>query len=180
VSLSAITVFKECECGSFCIVVNMSSVVLKFSGFKSHGVVVMCELEDPAAKYFSPKVTERERAAFEAGIALGMVIHQFTGIPVRFPEQVKLLERVIEYAIMSQPFKKKSAVRVSIEIPSSRSPYAYTTLRSKNLDVTLTVEYGKAVVKARLHYIPELDYTLAYIEDISEKSGEVLTGEVCR
>jgi hypothetical protein len=132
----------------------------------------MAEQGDVASKYFSPKVTDRERAVFEAGIALGMVIHQFSGIPIRFAEEVKLLEKVIEYAIMSQPFKKRANVKLNIDLPSGDNPYSYATLRSRNLDVLVVVEYGRAVVKARLRYIPELDYTLAYIEDILEKDSD--------
>ena len=124
--------------------------------------------EDPASKYFSPKVTDRERAAFEAGIAIGMAIHQFTGIPIRFREEVEHLEKAIEYAIMSQPHKKFAKVKIDIETPPNENPYRYTTLRSSNMDITVVVEYGKAYVKARLKYVPELNYTLAYIEDIGD------------
>jgi len=124
---------------------------------------------DPAKIYFSPKVSERDRAIFEAGIALGMVIHQFTGIPIKFKEEVKLLEKVIEYAILSQPFKSEAKVNISIDIPKDDNPYSYTTLKSRNLDVTIVTSYGKTKVKARLRYIPELDYNLAYIEDIIEE-----------
>jgi hypothetical protein len=137
----------------------------------------LVEPRDVASKYFSPKVSDRERAAFEAGIALGMVIHQFSGIPIRFAEEVKLLEKVIEYAIMSQPFKKKATVKINVDLPSNGNPYNYSTLRSRNLDVLVVVEYGKAVVKARLQYIPELDYTLAYIEDVVEKDKALLVEE---
>lgn len=126
-------------------------------------------MEDPAKKYFSPKVSDRERAAFEAGIALGMVLHQFRGIPVRFKEEVELLEKVIEYAVISQPFKKHAEVHISLDIHDNDNPYHYVTLRSRDIDVKIVVEYGNAVVKARARYIPELDYTLAYIEDVYEK-----------
>jgi hypothetical protein len=132
----------------------------------------MVDPRDIAARYFSSNVSDRERAAFEAGIALGMVIHQFSGIPIKFIEEVKLLEKVIEYAITSQPFKKKASVTINIDIPNNNNPYKYTTIRSHNLDVSIVIEYGKAVVKARLRYIPELNYTLAYIEDIYEKNSE--------
>lgn len=126
-------------------------------------------MEDAARRYFSSKVTDRDRAVFEAGVALGMVIHQFTGVPVRFREEVELLEKVIEYAVKSQPFKREARVRIGIDgLEDSREPYRYTTLKSRNMDVEVVVEYGGAVVRARLRYIPELDYTLAYIEDISE------------
>jgi hypothetical protein len=124
---------------------------------------------DKALKYFSPKVSDRERAAFEAGIAIGMAIHQFIGTPIKFRDEVKLLEKVIKYAIESQPFKKYAEVKIDIDIPSDKDPYGYTTLKTRNLDISIVVEYGKAIVKARLKYIPELDYNLAYIEDIEER-----------
>ena len=127
-------------------------------------------MEDPAKKFFSPKTTDRDRAVFEAGIAIGMAVHQFTGIPVRFREEVELLKKVIEYAIRSQPFKKEARVEINLENEhlESADPYKYATLKSRHLDLSVTVEYGKARVMARLRYIPELDYTLAYIEDIEE------------
>ena len=125
--------------------------------------------QDIASRYFSPKVGDRERAAFEAGIAIGMAIHQFIGIPIRFREEVKLLEKVIEYAIKSQPFKRHAEVKIHIDASESLDPYNYTTLKSRDLDIALTVEYGRAIVRARLRYIPELNYNLAYIEDIEEK-----------
>ncbi|MEM0490354.1 MAG: dihydroneopterin aldolase family protein [Ignisphaera sp.] len=130
-------------------------------------------MEDTAKKYFSPKVSNRDRAVFEAGIAIGMAIHQFTGIPIRFREEVKLLEKVIEYAIMSQPFKKEARVKLNIDVEEDQeNPYSYHTLKSRNMDITVIVEYGDTIVKAKLKYVPELDYSLAYIEDIIEKSRE--------
>lgn len=126
---------------------------------------------DIASKYFSPKVSDRERAAFEAGIAIGMAIHQFTGIPIRFREEVRLLEKVIEYAIKSQPFKKHAEVKIHTDVSESSDPYNYTTLKSRDLDISVTVEYGRAIVRARLRYVPELSYNLAYIEDIEEVEG---------
>lgn len=127
-------------------------------------------MEDPAKRYFSPKVSDRERAAFEAGIALGMVLHQFRGIPIKFEEEVGLIKRLIEYAVLSQPFKTHAEVNISVDIPSNSNPYSYITLKSRDIDVKIVVEYGRATVVARARYIPELDYTLAYIEDIDEKT----------
>lgn len=124
---------------------------------------------DPAKKFFHKEVTDRERAAFEAGIALGMVVHQFTGIPVRNPEDVEILEKAIENAIKAQPFKQDAKVEIKIDFKKPNSPYDYTTLKTRNMAVNITVKYGKALVKAALRYIPELDYNLAYIEDIKEE-----------
>ena len=130
------------------------------------------EVFDKAKKYFSPNVSDRERAAFEAGIALGMVLHQFRGIPIRYPEEVEHLKKVIEYAITAQPFKKFAKVDIKIDFSkiNKSDPYSYTTLSPRDIDVTVVVEYGKAYVKARARYVEELNYTLAYIEDIGEKS----------
>ena len=126
--------------------------------------------EDRAKRYFSTKVSDRERAAFEAGVALGMVLHQFRGIPIRYIEEVDYLRRVIEHAITSQPYKVKAQVNISIDSRDlgSKDPYKYVTLKPKDLDVTVVVEYGSAYVKARLRYIDDLKYTLSYIEDIGE------------
>lgn len=126
---------------------------------------------DKARKYFSSKVTDSERAAFEAGIALGMVMHQFRGIPIKYADEVEHLERVIEYAIKSQPFKSDAKVNIKLNMNSldMSNPYSYFTLDNKHLEVEVTVKYGKAFVKAKIRYIDELGYTLAYIEDIGEE-----------
>lgn len=124
---------------------------------------------DPAKKYFHKDVTDRERAAFEAGIALGMVVHQFTGVPLRRREDVDALERVIENAIKAQPFKIDAKVLINVDLKNTDNPYEYTTLKTRNINVKLTVKYGRAVVKAVLKRIDELDYNLAYIEEIKEE-----------
>jgi len=99
-----------------------------------------------------------------------MVVHQFTGIPVKFVEEIEHLKKVIEYAIRSQPFKIDADVKISIDISqNTENPYRYETLKSRHLDITITTKYGRAKVKARLRYVPDLDYTLAYIEDIEEE-----------
>ncbi|MGB9827421.1 MAG: dihydroneopterin aldolase family protein [Thermosphaera sp.] len=124
---------------------------------------------DPARKYFHKDVTDRERAAFEAGIALGMVVHQFTGVPLRKRDDISILEKVIENAIKAQPFKIDAEVVINVDLKNTDNPYDYTTLKTRNMNVKVTVKYGKAVVKAALRHIDELDYNLAYIEEIIEE-----------
>ncbi|ADV65128.1 dihydroneopterin aldolase family protein [Desulfurococcus mucosus] len=127
---------------------------------------------DPAAKYFTGKATERDRAVFEAGIALGMIAHQFTGIPVRRREDLELLRRVIENAVKAQPFKEDARVEIKMDLQGEGgNPYDYTTLKTRHIDATVVVRYGGTRVTARLRYIPELDFNLAYIEDIEEVKG---------
>ncbi|QOR93948.1 dihydroneopterin aldolase family protein [Thermosphaera chiliense] len=124
---------------------------------------------DPARKYFHKDVTDRERAAFEAGIALGMVVHQFTGVPLRKRDDISILEKVIENAIKAQPFKIDAEVVINVDLKNTDNPYDYTALKTRNMNVKVTVKYGKAVVKAALRHIDELDYNLAYIEEIIEE-----------
>lgn len=125
-------------------------------------------MSDPAAKYFSPKVTCRERAAFEAGIAIGTLLHQFTGVPIRTREDVEIIGRAIERSLLAQPFREMVEVKIELDRSYSSNPYDYTTLKSRFIDATIVVRYDKCRVKARVRYIPELDYTLGYIEDIEE------------
>lgn len=125
-------------------------------------------MEDPAAKYFSPKVTDRDRAVFEAGIAIGTLIHQFTGVPVKNAEDLKILEKAVERSLLAQPFRESVNVKINVEFPRSTSPYSYVTLKSMHIDARIVVRYGKCRVTARLKYIPELNYTLGFIEDVEE------------
>jgi len=125
-------------------------------------------LEDPATKYFSPKVTSRDRAVFEAGIAIGTLVHQFTGIPVRNAEDLKILEEAIKRSLLAQPFREEVDVKINVELPRNTSPYSYVTLKSMHVDARIVVRYGKCRVVARLRYIPELKYTLGYIEEVEE------------
>lgn len=124
---------------------------------------------DPSAKYFSPKVTPRDRAVFEAGIALGMVIHQFTGVPVKNDAQARLLEKVIENSVKAQPFKTDAKVKIAVSKHREDDPFDYETVKARNMDVSIEVTYMGVKVRARLRYVPELDYNLAYIEDIEDK-----------
>ena len=126
-------------------------------------------MPDRAANYFSAKVTERDRAVFEAGLALGMVVHQFTGIPLKSNEDAELLERLIERSILSQPYRTRAKVAIKRRFDHKpEDPYDYSTLKTSDLDVLVEVKYGRFVVRARLRRVEELDFNLAYIEDIEE------------
>ncbi|MCX8191821.1 MAG: dihydroneopterin aldolase family protein, partial [Nitrososphaerales archaeon] len=53
-------------------------------------------IESIVRKYFDQSLTDRERAIFEGGIALGALYHQFIGIPIcRDRKVVSMLERAI-------------------------------------------------------------------------------------
>jgi len=126
---------------------------------------------DVARKYFDSRVTDRERTAFEGGIALASIYHQFVGTPIS-PKgnSVKALESAIKETIKLQPYKKKVNVKVDTSRLKQRwsgDPYNYEPLRGEHLNVEVESQYRSAKVKARMRYIPELQYSLMYIQEIS-------------
>ncbi len=120
--------------------------------------------EDRAKKYFN--CTASERAAFEAGIKLGTVYHQFVGTPISL-DNVDALERAIEASLKVQPFVVDAKVRINREGMGRKGGfYKYLTLTGDMLDVELVVQYEDRVAICRLEYIEEMDYPLMYIKEI--------------
>ncbi|BAB59891.1 hypothetical protein [Thermoplasma volcanium GSS1] len=120
-------------------------------------------MKDPAAHYF--KCTSRERAIFEAGIKLGTVYHQYVGIPLN-QSNISSLEKAIRDSIMVQPFVVEAEVKIDPNVNNKKpGVYKYLTLSGEMLDVMVKVDYEGSVVKARLRYVPEMDYPLMYIEE---------------
>jgi len=107
---------------------------------------------DPTARYFAG--TDRDRAAFEAGIKLGSILHQYIGVPLT-RKNVTSLERAIEAAARVQPLVEDVTVRIDRKRLRLRGPYRYGIL---------TEDRSKAV--GMLRYVPKLDYPLMYLKDI--------------
>ncbi len=126
---------------------------------------------DPSRKFFDPTITDRERAIFEGGIALATISHQFTGIPVNKDRKIlKTLETAIEETVKLQPYKSNIKVKIDphkIHIKSKNPHFAYKTLKGEYMDIKVKTIYGKAKAYFRMRYLPELDYTLMYIERIN-------------
>ncbi|MDI6842508.1 MAG: dihydroneopterin aldolase family protein [Methanothermobacter wolfeii] len=121
-------------------------------------------MKDADSKYFS-NLTDRERAIFEGGISMGALFHQFTGTPVNL-RTAEDLERAIAEAISLQPAIRDVEVHIDRErLMEASGEFGYTSLTGEMLDVTLTVEYGSAVIRVRLEYIEELKYPLMYVHD---------------
>src|SRR5947208_11436606 len=57
---------------------------------------------DPTGRYFAG--TDRDRAAFEAGIKLGSLLHQYVGLPLT-RNHAASLERAVEAASPGQPLR---------------------------------------------------------------------------
>lgn len=121
---------------------------------------------DPATSYFS--CSDKERAIFEAGVKLGSIYHQYTGIPIN-DSNVEFLERAIEKAVSAQPFVTK--VKVSIDrrkVGRSRPAYKYKTLLGDMMDVKINIRYGKALVEGRMAWVSSMKYPLMRFKVLKE------------
>src|SRR3989449_7481088 len=94
---------------------------------------------DPTRKYFAG--TDRDRAAFEAGIKLGSIVHQYVGAPLT-SETAPSLERAIEAATRGQPLVRPVRVRIDQERMRTRGPYKYGVLTGGLLGVEGSVRAG--------------------------------------
>jgi hypothetical protein len=124
-------------------------------------------VQDPGAKWF--RCSDRERAAFEAGIKLGSIYHQYVGAPVN-ESNVEALEGAIEAGVRVQPFVDDVRVRIDrATIKRKRgAPYKYWSLTGEMLDVWLRVRYNGAVAECEMRYVPELKYPLMRVVSLTE------------
>jgi len=123
--------------------------------------------EQKADSYFS--CSDSERAAFEAGIKLGTIYHQFVGVPLS-SNNVGTLEKAIEAGSRVQPFVED--VKVTIDrsrLREKRGQYDYVPLTGEMLDVSLVVRYKQVRLKARMKFLPDMSYPLMYVEEIEGK-----------
>lgn len=91
-----------------------------------------------AEKYFN--CSDRERAAFEAGIKLGTIYHQFIGTPIS-RVNVALLEKTIAEGTKIQPFVEDAEVHISREeLKRKKGEFDYVSLSGNMLTVHLLVE----------------------------------------
>jgi hypothetical protein len=132
----------------------------------------MLNMEERVSKierrYFFPGLSQRERACFEAGIALGSMFHQFIGMPVCSDEQfLKRVESMIEMSAMLQPYRSSVKVKINKEkIKEEESAYGYATLNEKDVELSVQIKYCNTKVKARMKYVKSLNYPLMYVEKV--------------
>ncbi len=100
---------------------------------------------------------EVAKAAFEAGIKLGALFHQFIGTPVS-ESNAELLERAIESCVRLQPYVKD--VRVKIDVSRIDSAFGYASLTPDMLYAFVEVEVEGVRVRAELKWNEELRYPL--------------------
>jgi hypothetical protein len=112
--------------------------------------------------------SDSERAAFEAGIKMGTIYHQFVGVPLS-TKNVATLEKAIEAGCLVQPFVEKVVVKIDrSKLRSKRGQYDYVSLTGDMLDVSMVVRYKSARVKASMKFVREMNYPLMFIEAIEK------------
>lgn len=111
-------------------------------------------------------VTPRDNVAFEAGIKLGALYHQFVGAPVSL-KTADSLERAIAASISVQPYVKEISVSVDRKmIADSLSSFGYTELKGPMLKVDAVIKYGNYEASVGIQY--KDGYPLMLIKDIRE------------
>jgi len=123
-------------------------------------------MEDKARDFFVKNLNERERAIFETGIALAFAYHQFLGMPFK-KRNKQIIEKAIEEAILSQPFRIYAKVEIKDEV-KEEDPYSYNEISKNNLNVEVKVRYGRYTVTGELKWVEQLRYPLMYIKKIEE------------
>jgi hypothetical protein len=105
---------------------------------------------------------ERAQAAFEAGIKLGALYHQWVGTPIS-PSTASSVETAIERAVGLQPYV--TAIRVHIDTTQMQlNTFGYSELAGKMFEVEIETRVGGAVCRARLAL--ENDYPMMKILDL--------------
>ncbi len=129
----------------------------------------MGKVEDIARRYFPEDFTDRERAIFEAGIALGALTHSAVGLPA-VSTVAPYIEKALAKSFMLQPYRRVVKVRLR-RIPRRPRLYRYGTVSPENLEAEVVVEYGSARVRARMGYVKELKYPLMYVVEATGRRG---------
>ena len=109
--------------------------------------------------------SDRDRAAFEAGIKLASILHQYVGVPLTRRTAADL-ERAIEAGARVQPCVEDIRVRIDRSRLRVRGPYRYASLAEDMVSAEVTIRVGKARAVGVLRYVPELDYPLMYLKTI--------------
>ena len=121
--------------------------------------------------YFSPNLSDKERACFETGIKLGALYHILCGIPISSNENIiKSIEEGIEAAISCQPYVKSININLDREkiIGDKRTEFDYDDITGKIIHAELVLEYKSIRIIAKIDWIEDLQYPLMFIEKISK------------
>ncbi len=121
--------------------------------------------------YFSPELTDRERACFETGIKLGALYHILCGIPIRSNKKIiDSIESGIEAAISCQPFVKDVKIQLDREkiLRDKSTQFDYDEISGKIIRAEVTLEYESVEIVAKIDWVEDLQYPLMFIEKIKQ------------
>lgn len=102
--------------------------------------------------------TKREIAAFEAGIKLGALYHQFVGAPVSL-KTAESLEKAMQESISLQPYVREVRVQIDRDM-LAENVFGYGELEGRMITARVVIDYQGETVTARLQYDREKDYPL--------------------
>jgi len=105
---------------------------------------------------------KKAKAAFEAGIKLGALYHQWVGTPIS-PQTAGSVEKAIESAVGLQPFVDG----ITVKIDTSQmvlNAFGYSELSGKMFDVKIRTKVGNATCHAQLKV--EEDYPMMKIIEL--------------
>ena len=119
--------------------------------------------------YFSPDLTDRERASFETGIKLGALYHILCGIPISTDEQtLSSIEKGIESSISCQPYVKSVKItldRTKISGDKSKQ-FDYDDIKGEIISADLILEYNSVEIVAKIKWVEDMQFPLMFIEKI--------------
>lgn len=124
------------------------------------------EKEEITDRYF--ECTKKERTAFELGIKLGSLFHQFIGAPVS-EDNVDILAKAMEKTTERQAYVKSAQVSINLKNDKDKKNegvFEYTTLTEDMIEAKILVEYDGIEGEGILRYIEELNYPLMYINKL--------------
>ena len=122
--------------------------------------------------YFSPDLSERERACFESGIKLGALYHILCGIPISSNKNViNSIEKGIEAAISCQPFVKSVKINLNKDIilGDKTTQFDYDNITGRIIRAEVILEYKAIEVVAKIDWVEDLQFPLMFIEKIGDK-----------
>jgi hypothetical protein len=118
-------------------------------------------------KYFN--CTDRDRAAFEAGIKLGGLFHQYMGSPVNEGSAL-YMEEAMKRATLAQPYVIDASVEIDRDVLGDcLSTYGYASLNERMLKARIMIGYKGWAVEASISWIDELGYPLMRIDSVRER-----------
>jgi dihydroneopterin aldolase len=95
-------------------------------------------------------MTDREQAAFEAGIKLGALYHQWVGTPIS-RATAETIENAIASSVALQPYVEEIDVSLDQDAMNPNA-FGYSELSGRMFTVAITTRVNDAVCEAALAY----------------------------